>query len=161
MVYFIITDRFQLFVYLFAPITHHLKESDFQNFRLENGLPLWQAMWDAHTPIADCFKTSVKPSARALLASYKQRKKTGGSIDTDDGKSKKGDEVSIQNGKQEDSSSWVSSQREYQFPETIPEEASSLEEERVVIFRLPGSASAAPPSLYKVFSSYSDFNRCL
>ncbi|KAL5280592.1 unc-80 family protein [Megaselia abdita] len=140
-----------LFVYLFAPIIHHLKESDFQNFRLENGLLLWQAMWDAHTPIADCFKTSVKPSARALLASYKQRKT--GSIDTDDGKQKKKDEEGIQNGKQEDSSSWVSSQREYQFPETIPEEASSLEEERVVIFRLPGPASTAPPSLYKADAS--------
>lgn len=136
-------------MYLFAPIIHHLKESDFQNFRLENGLILWQAMWDAHTPLADCFRTSVKPSARAFLASYKQRRKTG-SLDTDDGKPKKEDEDSVQNGKQEDSSSWVSSQREYQFPETIPEEASSLEEERVVIFRLPGPASTAPPSLYKV-----------
>lgn len=106
-------------------------------------------MWDAHTPLADCFKTAVKPSARALLASYKQRRKTG-SVDADDGKQKKKDEDSLQNGKQEDSSSWVSSQREYQFPETIPEEASSLEEERVVIFRLPGPASNAPPSLYKV-----------
>lgn len=106
-------------------------------------------MWDAHTPLADCFKTSVKPSARAFLASYKQRRKNG-STDTEDGKPKKEEEVSVQNGKQEDSSSWVSSQREYQFPETIPEEASSLEEERVVIFRLPGPASAAPPSLYKV-----------
>lgn len=107
-------------------------------------------MWDAHTPIADCFRTSVKPSARALLASYKQQRRQTDSSDTDEGKPKKKDEDSFQNGKQEDSSSWVSSQREYQFPETIPEEASSLEEERVVIFRLPGPASAAPPSLYKV-----------
>lgn len=106
-------------------------------------------MWDAHTPLANCFKTAVKPSARALLASHKQR----GKLESTDIKDKQQSQIEQddkQNGKQADSSSWVSSQREYQFPETIPEEASSLEEERVVIFRLPGPAAAAPPSLYKV-----------
>lgn len=42
---------------------------------------------------------------------------------------------------------WVSSPKECNFPETIPEEASSVEEERVVIFRLP-SSSTFKPSIY-------------
>lgn len=42
---------------------------------------------------------------------------------------------------------WVSSPKECNFPETIPEEASSVEEERVVIFRLP-SSSMFKPSIY-------------
>lgn len=33
----------------------------------------------------------------------------------------------------------MSSPKDCVFPETIPEEASSVEEERVVIFRLPAS----------------------
>ena len=36
--------------------------------------------------------------------------------------------------------SWVSSPKDCVFPETIPEEVSSIEEERVVIFRLPTSS---------------------
>jgi len=54
-------------VYLFAPIIHHLKESDFQNFRLENGIKLWQGMWDNRAPGAPCFTAPVKPKARNLL----------------------------------------------------------------------------------------------
>lgn len=42
---------------------------------------------------------------------------------------------------------WVSSPKETGFPETIPEEASSIEEERVVIFRIPLSTK---PSIYTV-----------
>jgi len=57
----------KLFVYLFAPIIHHLKESDFQNFRLENGIKLWQGMWDNRAPGAPCFTAPVKPKARNLL----------------------------------------------------------------------------------------------
>lgn len=55
---------FQLFVYLFAPIASHLKESDFQNFRLENGLKLWQGMWEYRAPQVPCFVTPVKPRPR-------------------------------------------------------------------------------------------------
>lgn len=54
-------------MYLFAPIAHHLKESDFQNFRLENGLRLWQGMWEFKAPGAPCFSAPVKPKARQLL----------------------------------------------------------------------------------------------
>lgn len=45
---------------------------------------------------------------------------------------------------------WVSSPKECNFPETIPEEASSVEEERVVIFRLP--SSSFKPSIYTAVS---------
>lgn len=46
---------------------------------------------------------------------------------------------------------WISSPKESVFPETIPEEASSIEEERVVIFRLP--YSTGKPSLYMADAS--------
>lgn len=46
--------------------------------------------------------------------------------------------------------SWVSSPKDCVFPETIPEEASSLEEERVVIFRLPASSNIMDQSFYTV-----------
>jgi protein unc-80 len=60
----------QLFIYLFAPVAHHLKESDFHNnFRLENGLKLWQGMWDFRSPNAPCFTAPVKPRARQFLHS--------------------------------------------------------------------------------------------
>lgn len=58
-----------LFVYLFAPIVHHLKESDFQNYRLENGIKLWHGMWEYNSPCAPCFTAAVKPKARQLLNS--------------------------------------------------------------------------------------------
>lgn len=59
-----------LFVYLFAPIVHHLKESDFQNYRLENGIKLWHGMWEFSSPQgAPCFGSAVKPKARQLLNS--------------------------------------------------------------------------------------------
>lgn len=59
-----------LFVYLFAPIVHHLKESDFQNYRLENGLELWNGMWRFNAPKGvPCFTAAVKPKARQLLNS--------------------------------------------------------------------------------------------
>lgn len=59
-----------LFVYLFAPIVHHLKESDFQNYRLENGVKLWHGMWEFTAPYgAPCFTAAVKPKARQLLNS--------------------------------------------------------------------------------------------
>jgi protein unc-80 len=59
-----------LFIYLFAPVAHHLKESDFHNnFRLENGLKLWQGMWDFRSPNVPCFTAPVKPRARQFLHS--------------------------------------------------------------------------------------------
>lgn len=45
---------------------------------------------------------------------------------------------------------WISSPKDCAFPETIPEEASSVEEERVVIFRLPSSGQNLLDSFYTV-----------
>ena len=54
-------DTGQEFVYLFAPLRHLLKEADLQNFRLENGLKIWPALWDYRHPNAPCFTTPVRP----------------------------------------------------------------------------------------------------
>lgn len=51
------------------------------------------------------------------------------------------------------SGSWVSSPKDCVFPETIPEEASSLEEERVVIFRLPATTNPFEQSFYTADAS--------
>lgn len=46
-----------------------MKESDFQNFRLENGIKIWQGMWEYRSPGATCFMAPVKPRARQLMSS--------------------------------------------------------------------------------------------
>ncbi|KAK7491630.1 hypothetical protein BaRGS_00017083 [Batillaria attramentaria] len=58
----------QLFVYLFAPIVHLLKESDFESLKLENGLRLWQPLWDYQQPDIPCFAAPVKPQRSILKA---------------------------------------------------------------------------------------------
>lgn len=69
---------FQLFVFLFAPLSHHLKESDFtNNYRLENGLKMWQAMWEFRHPEAPCFTTLVKPKPKPLGGKYSKRHQPG------------------------------------------------------------------------------------
>lgn len=54
----------------------------------------------------------------------------------------------------EDDNAWVSSPKDTVFPETIPEESSSTEEEHVVIFRLPSLHESdgflRDPSIYTV-----------
>lgn len=65
----------QLFVYLFAPICHHLKESDFQNVRHENGLKIWQAMWEFRHPDSACFTTHVKQKPKYLSGKLHNRNK--------------------------------------------------------------------------------------
>lgn len=157
-----------LFVYLFAPIVHHLKESDFQNYRLENGLELWNGMWKFNAPKGvPCFTAAVKPKARQLLNSLlsprdsldaycPSRKldhnftilynlnKFSCSVHSDSSKAI----TSYEHNKHDDEMSWISSPKDRTFPETIPEEASSVEEERVVIFRIP--QTACKPSYYTV-----------
>lgn len=44
----------------------------------------------------------------------------------------------------------MSSPKEFIFPETIPEEASSVEDERVVIFRLASASNLMDNSFYTV-----------
>lgn len=60
---------FQLFIYLFAPICHQLKESDLQTFRLENGLKIWQALWEYRHPDTLCFTAHCKPKPRSFWSS--------------------------------------------------------------------------------------------
>ena len=138
----------QLFVYLFAPIAHHLKESDFQNFRLENGLKLWQGMWEYRSPNIQCFLAPVKPKARQYLLSTssttpqsadqvfagKQAHHESPTNTSFTDTPKHDDDMSI----------CVPSPKEPVFPETIPEEASSVEEEHVLLLRLPPHGPADP-----------------
>lgn len=63
------------------------------------------------------------------------------------------DTLTPKNGDADDAGSWLSSPKDCVFPETIPEEASSVEEERVVIFHLPPSSALGAsdqPSFYAV-----------
>ncbi|KAG8225922.1 hypothetical protein J437_LFUL005958, partial [Ladona fulva] len=149
-----------LFVYLFAPICHHLKESDFQTFRLENGLKIWQALWDYRHPETSCFTAHCKPKPRTLweqmsrspqpqfgdvfLGSKKPGAEEFGFSDSPPCQSGVNGSDSVFMSRTEgsrqlpdDESNWLSSPKETVFPETIPEESSSTEEEHVVIFRLP------------------------
>jgi hypothetical protein len=48
-----------------------LKEADLQNFRLENGLKIWPALWDYRHPNAQCFTAPVRPKKSSTI-----RKKT-------------------------------------------------------------------------------------
>ena len=56
----------QLFVYLFAPLVNTLQDQDFQSLKLENGLRLWQPLWDYQQPDVPCFSTPVKPQRNVL-----------------------------------------------------------------------------------------------
>ncbi|XP_052242651.1 protein unc-80 homolog isoform X2 [Dreissena polymorpha] len=58
----------QLFVYLFAPLVNSMEDTDFQSLKLENGLRLWQPMWDYQQPDVPCFSTPVKPQRNVLKA---------------------------------------------------------------------------------------------
>ncbi|XP_050693714.1 protein unc-80 homolog isoform X3 [Eriocheir sinensis] len=160
----------QVFVYLFAPLLHTLKESDFQNFRLENGLKIWAALWEYRHPDVPAFTTPVRPRRQVLRARKMRRSNTqfgdvflgGGAgrlgITPDDdnllfllngGKSRsitpppsEPTSSSTQDSRIPDAAKLdeelriLSGARESTFPETIPEETSSTEEEHVVIFRL-------------------------
>ncbi|GIY67759.1 hypothetical protein CDAR_36052 [Caerostris darwini] len=57
----------QVFVYLFAPLGDFLKHSDFMtSFRLENGLKLWESLWEHKHPNVPCFTTHVMPKRTFL-----------------------------------------------------------------------------------------------
>ena len=59
-------DTIQLFVYKFAPLIDTMKEHHFQSLKLENGLRLWQPLWDHRQPDVPCFSTPAK-AKRVLL----------------------------------------------------------------------------------------------
>ncbi|XP_064455968.1 protein unc-80 homolog isoform X2 [Ornithodoros turicata] len=57
----------QVFVYLFAPLIPFLKQSDFMgSFRLENGIRIWEPLWEYRHPAVPCFTAPVQPH-KALL----------------------------------------------------------------------------------------------
>ncbi|XP_071534011.1 protein unc-80 homolog isoform X8 [Panulirus ornatus] len=163
--YYFSIATIQVFIYLFAPLLHTLKESDFQNFRLENGLKIWAALWEYRHPDVPAFTTPVRPRRQVLRATKVRRSNTqfgdvflGVGITPDDdnllyllngGKSRSitpppSDPTSSSTldsrvpdaAKLEEELRLLSGTREATFPETIPEETSSTEEEHVVIFRL-------------------------
>ena len=67
----------QTFVYLFAPICHNIRETDFdqviitsemrvtlfkffnKNMRLQNGKKIWSALWEYRHPDLECFTAQV------------------------------------------------------------------------------------------------------
>lgn len=58
---------FQLFVYLFAPLSNHLKDIDFKsNLRLENGVKIWEPMNEYRHPENPCFTAHCRPKPRSL-----------------------------------------------------------------------------------------------
>ncbi|XP_049820027.1 protein unc-80 homolog [Aethina tumida] len=70
-----------LFIYLFAPICHSLKESDFSsNFRLENGLKIWQAMWEFRHPDSPCFTNHCKPKPKYMSGKNNKFKQQFGDV---------------------------------------------------------------------------------
>ncbi|KAK6643812.1 hypothetical protein RUM43_000075 [Polyplax serrata] len=146
-----------LFIYLFAPIYHHLKESDFQTYRLENGLKMWQALWDYRHPDTPCFTAHVKPKPRMLSNRFAKGSHLqfgdvfmGRQQSADDailcGESPQSQSASASYSSEQfigvpvridpvkvsdEEGNWVSSPKDTVFPETIPEESSSTEEEHV------------------------------
>uniref|UniRef100_A0A3Q2ZNL7 Unc-80 homolog (C. elegans) n=1 Tax=Kryptolebias marmoratus TaxID=37003 RepID=A0A3Q2ZNL7_KRYMA len=50
----------ELFVFLFAPLIHRIKESDL-TFRLASGLVIWQPMWEHRQPDIPVFTALIKP----------------------------------------------------------------------------------------------------
>ncbi|XP_060527222.1 protein unc-80 homolog isoform X3 [Cylas formicarius] len=179
-----------LFVYLFAPLCQNLKESDFQNFRLENGLKIWQPMWEFRHPEAPCFISHCKPKQRFLHGKGSTWRSQFGDVfvgrkpsEIDPIATKESPTLSQQVSassseqqnllagltttttvsvtapppKYDDETGWVSSPKDTVFPETIPEESSSTEEEHVVIFRLPSlhetDGFLRDPSIYTAETS--------
>ncbi|CAK1579375.1 unnamed protein product [Parnassius mnemosyne] len=159
-----------LFVFLFAPISHHLKESDFtNNYRLENGLKMWQALWEFRHPDAACFTTLVKPKPRPLGGKFSKRSQHGdvflgrkfskeegpvnGSPPSQNVSVSQSDIPSKQASTEEEP--WLSSPKDTIFPETIPEESSSTEEEQVFIYRLPSEQNYSGPykEVYTVYAA--------
>ncbi|XP_023244919.1 protein unc-80 homolog [Copidosoma floridanum] len=143
-----------LFVYLFIPLCNKLKDINFESsLRLENGQKIWYPIYKCCHPQVECFTASCQPkpksysravdtirnyqntsyngfdSSKASLMSHQiMTASIGQSI------------LPINNVKDENASeaiSWVSSPKDKVFPETIPEESSSNEDEHVVIFTLP------------------------
>uniref|UniRef100_H3AAS0 Unc-80 homolog (C. elegans) n=1 Tax=Latimeria chalumnae TaxID=7897 RepID=H3AAS0_LATCH len=57
----------ELFVFLFAPLIHRIKESDL-TFRLASGLVIWQPMWEHKQPEVPAFTALIKPVRNIITA---------------------------------------------------------------------------------------------
>ncbi|RMC18350.1 hypothetical protein DUI87_04236 [Hirundo rustica rustica] len=57
----------ELFVFLFAPLVHRIRESDL-TFRLASGLVIWQPMWEHRQPEVSAFNALVKPIRNIITA---------------------------------------------------------------------------------------------
>ncbi|XP_039997987.1 protein unc-80 homolog [Xiphias gladius] len=57
----------ELFVFLFAPLIHRIKESDL-TFRLASGLVIWQPMWEHRQPDIPAFTALIKPVRNIVTA---------------------------------------------------------------------------------------------
>jgi hypothetical protein len=64
--YLLSLDDVHLFIFLLAPLVDTVAESDFQTLKLENGLRLWEPLWNYSQPDVPCFTTPVKQH-RVLL----------------------------------------------------------------------------------------------
>lgn len=64
----------QVFVYLFAPLIPFLKQSDFVgSFRLENGVRIWEPLWEHRHPAVPCFTAPVQPHGHAMRTARTSR----------------------------------------------------------------------------------------
>ncbi|XP_026687198.1 uncharacterized protein LOC113471921 [Diaphorina citri] len=165
------TDTTLLFIYMFAPLCHHIKESDLQTFRLENGLKIWQALWDYRHPEAPCFTAPCKPKPKVVWSKilkaphhhsqfgdiFLGRKHSDGHEGFAGPSSppsqsyydpcSSGAGTGAKPSPSEEDGNWpISSPKDLNFPETIPEESSSVEEEHVMIYRLPSVSENDKPN---------------
>ncbi|MEQ2200861.1 hypothetical protein XENOCAPTIV_004105, partial [Xenoophorus captivus] len=60
----------ELFVFLFSPLIHRIKESDL-TFRLASGLVIWQPMWEHRQPDIPAFTSLIKPVRNIVTGKYK------------------------------------------------------------------------------------------
>lgn len=104
-------------------------------------------MWDYRSPNVQCFLAPVKPRARQLVAAS-QIQTSGETLDgkaTVEQHHESPTNTSIfSETPKDDELSYIASPKEPIFPETIPEEASSIEDEQIVLLCLPGNQGPDP-----------------
>ncbi|RXM34170.1 Protein unc-80-like [Acipenser ruthenus] len=70
----------ELFVFLFAPLIHRIKESDL-TFRLASGLVIWQPMWEQKQPDVPAFTALIKPVRNIVTGASVQSCRRGNSLE--------------------------------------------------------------------------------
>lgn len=98
-------------------------------------------MWEYRSPNVQCFLSPVKPRARQLVNSGSTPSGemfNAKNLDEQHHESPTNTSIFSETPRHDDDISLcIASPKEPVFPETIPEEASSIEEEHVLLFRLP------------------------